>query len=74
MNKKLTFSKEHNLGQLNGELLAAIPGLAAVDRGGGIGVEAVFSLSGGVTDEIILWVPDAVADADVQTVVDAHTP
>jgi hypothetical protein len=74
MDKKLTFTKTHDLGKLNGELVAAIAGLASVDRGGDIGVESVFSLAGGMNGEIMLWVPDAVTEAEVQTVIDAHTP
>ena len=70
--KTLTYSKPHDLGGLQDELIAQVPSLRPVD--GPRGKEAVFSLSGGVTNAITLDVPSASNTAAIDAVVAAHDP
>lgn len=68
---RITATKPHNLNALLDEMLAAIPALRPVARPDGR-LDAMLSLSGdGSTIEAT--VPDAVADADVLAVINAHT-
>jgi hypothetical protein len=69
--KKLTYTKAHNLGALNDELLA-IPALQPTPTGQDGRDEAVMSLSGN-GQQIELWVPDDAPEPDIDAVIAAHT-
>jgi hypothetical protein len=66
--KYLTFTQPHELAELHGELLAALPAL----RPGADGWAAM-SLSGD-GPSLMIGVPDDVAEGDVAAVVAAHEP
>ena len=68
----LTYTLVNNLNQLHDELLAAIPAVRAeiID---GQPTTAVM-LVRGLNNTVKLHVPDAVDEATIQTVIDAHTP
>ena len=76
--QEFTYTKEHNLLQLNDELLAAIPALAPVtdpvaDPDSPNAKRAVFRCEGRQSDNLLrITIPDAVARSEVAAVVSAH--
>lgn len=71
--KTLIFSKPHHLGQLHDELLAAVPGCAAIIRADGER-EAVCRVEGRDDGFIRISFPDNVDEAEITTVVETHVP
>lgn len=69
--KKLTYTLNNNLNQLQGELIAAIPALRPVTINGER--HSVMSVTG-LNNSVSLYVADDADEAAIQVVIDAHTP